>query len=229
MRKDVRMIIFGLMSDTQPIRVILLDDHQVVLDGLQSILSQTEEVEVLGEFLSPEKAMSFLDANEVDVILTDLDMPIMSGEDVLLFVKSKFPRTKVLVLSMHNEKTLIKHLIDLGADGYVSKSASKDEILMAVTSVCGDVKFFSNDVLKSLMAETREVKNTIHPALKELTTREVDVIKLIAEGLSSKEIGERLCISPRTAETHRSNVMKKINCTGVAGIVRFAFETKLIS
>lgn len=210
------------------IRTLLIDDHKIILDGISSLLDSDKEIEVLRTFQNPNEALKFLDSSPVDVIFTDLDMPEMNGEDVLAYCKSKFPSSKVIVLSMHNEKSVIRHLIELGADGYLIKSAGKLEIIQAVKTVNSGAKFFSDDVMQSLIQAGTNAATVANPALEQLTDREMEIIKLIANGLSSKEIGDKLFISPRTAETHRNNILKKLEVNGIAGIIRFAFQQKLI-
>lgn len=210
------------------IRLILIDDHKLILDGISALLESESEIMVVGEFQDARRAIDYLDKNAVDLILTDLDMPQMNGEEVVEFCKAKFPSTKIIVLSMHNEKSVIKHLIQLGADGYLVKSAGKEEILKAIRNVHTGSKFFSDEVMQSLIQEDKIAAPTNDPALKILSEREIEVIKHIANGMSSKEIGDQLFISPRTVETHRNNICKKLDIQGVAGIIRFAFQHQLV-
>jgi two-component system nitrate/nitrite response regulator NarL len=225
--KRTYIVYLKILTDTTTIRIILIDDHQIVLDGLTSLLSQEPSFELLGGFVNAETAFELLDKQTVDVVITDLDMPGIQGEQVVRFCKSKFPLTKVMVLSMHDERAIIKHLIDVGADGYLLKMAGKEEIIASIKLVHSGVKHFSDDVVQSLI-QNKQSSDSINPTLKLLTTREIEIVKLIANGLSSKEIGEQLHISPRTVETHRANILKKIDSTGVAGIIRFAFENGLV-
>ncbi|MGB1038667.1 MAG: response regulator [Bacteroidia bacterium] len=209
------------------IRVVLIDDHKLVLDGLHALIGSVPDITVVNTFQNPKEALSYLDKNSTDVVFTDLDMPEMNGEGVLQYCKSKFPSTKIIVLSMHHEKTVIKHLIGLGADGYLTKSAGKEEIIQAIKTVESGSKYFADNVMQSLIIEENTVAVS-DETLDQLTEREKEIIVLIANGLSSKEIGEELFISPRTAETHRNNILKKLDIQGIAGIVRFAFHHKLI-
>ena len=209
------------------IRIILIDDHKIILDGISAVLESDNTIELQGAFLSPKAAQNFLIQNPVDVIFTDLDMPEMKGEDVLLNCKKNFPSAKVIVLSMHNDKTVIKHLISIGADGYLIKSAGKEEIIQAINTVYAGSKYFSDEVLKSLINDEEQKKIQQSPAIKNLSNREIEIIKLIAKGYSSKQIGKELFISPRTAETHRNNILKKLDTQGIAGIIRFAFQNNL--
>ena len=206
---------------------MLIDDHKVVVDGLVSLLKDDPQLEVVGAFTDSDKALQFLDTEHVDVLITDLDMPGKSGEDVLWYCKSKFPKLKIIVLSMHDDSEVIKHLIELDADGYLIKSSGKQEIVASIKLVHSGVKHFGDDVIQAVMQDNQNT-SSFNPALHDLTAREIEIIKLVAEGLSTKEVADKLSISARTVETHRSNLLKKIDATGVAGIIRFAFEHDLV-
>lgn len=192
-----------------------------------SLLNQEPQIDIVGAFTDPKQALTLLDAEDVHVVITDLDMPTMSGEEVLVYCKAKFPRLKVILLSMHDESAIIKNLIALDADGYVLKSSGKEDIIASILLVHQGVKHFSEDVLKAV-ATNNQVASHLNPVVNELTNRELEVIKLIATGLSSKEIGAQLHVSHRTIETHRSNIMVKTGAKGLAGIIRFAFENRLV-
>jgi DNA-binding NarL/FixJ family response regulator len=209
------------------IRLVLLDDHKVILDGLSSLLASDSDLQIEELFQKPQEAMVYLDNHTVDVLLTDLDMPEMKGEEVLTYCKSKFPSMKVIVLSMHNESAVIKHLIQSGADGYLVKSAGKAEIIQAIKNVHGGSKHLGGEALTMLTSP--QVKEPVsNPQLEHLSKREIEIIRLTANGSSSKEIGEQLFISPRTVETHRNNIIKKLEIKGIAGMIRYAFTNGLI-
>lgn len=209
------------------LRLVLIDDHKIILDGIASLIESESSFEILGAFQDPKEALDFLDKHNLDIVLTDLDMQGLNGEDVLQYCKSKFPSVKIIILSMHNEKTVIKHLISLGADGYVVKSAGREEIIQAIRTVASGSKYFSNEVMQSLIND-EEKELPQNPALDILTSREIEIIRCIANGMSSKAIGDELHISPRTAETHRNNILKKLDVSGIAGIIRFAFQQRII-
>lgn len=211
------------------IRVILIDDHQIVIDGLSLVVEGDQEIDLLGTFTNPLEAMSFIKGNDVDVVITDLDMDEANGEDVIAYCAGRDEEIKVIVLSMHDESAVIKHLLQLGADGYLTKSAGKLEILKAIKSVYQGVKYFTDKVLASMLNEDSSKSIAKNPELNVLSHREIEIIKLIADGLSSKIIADQLSISSRTVETHRDNIYKKLNIKGVAGIIRFAFENGIVS
>lgn len=209
------------------IRLIIVDDHQIVLDGLSLLLKEEKGINLLQTFTNPLEAMSFIKGNEVDLVITDLDMGEANGEDVIAYCDSQGQSIHVIVLSMHNETSVIKHLLKLGADGYLTKDSGKEEMIKAIKTVSQGAKYFSEQVLTSLLSEN-EVHVNRGPEMEKLSEREIEIIKLIADGLSSKAIAEQLFISPRTADTHRDNISKKLGIKGAAGIIRFAFENKLV-
>ena len=161
----------------------------------------------------------------------DIDMPVLNGIEATKLIKEKFPHVKVIILSMHNESGLIKTLLKTGADGYVLKNADRSELLEAIKMVSGGKSYFSADVTRSLAVGDENPGSGFHKENKvaDLTTREIEILKLIAEGYSNKEIGDKLFISHRTVDTHRTNLMKKLDVNNVAGIIRFAISNGFIS
>jgi DNA-binding NarL/FixJ family response regulator len=189
-----------------------------VLDGLEALISSNPDWEVVQTFTNPIYAYDFVLKNQIDLVITDLDMGDVNGEDVLKYLKSKNPDIPVMVLSMHNESAVIKQLMLFGANGYLLKNSGKIEIFKAIESVINGNKFFSDEVLQSALApEPVQDKG----ALSELTEREKEIIVLIAKGKTNKEIGGDLFISLRTVETHRNNLMRKLELKGTASLIRF--------
>ncbi|MFZ1687177.1 MAG: response regulator transcription factor [Flavobacteriales bacterium] len=209
------------------IRVALCDDHRIVTDGLRQLLSTATDIECIGAAQDGADALYLLEHVKADVLLTDLDMPGMDGARLTTLVKEKHPSTKVIVLSMHEEAAIVKHLLDLGADGYLVKSAGKDEVLLAIRNVHAGQKHFSSGLMESMMRQATQSKPG-SALLKDLSEREVEVLAALAEGLGNKEIGEKLFISPRTVDTHRTNLMKKLDMHNVAGLVRIAIAAGLV-
>ena len=207
-------------------RILLVDDHQLVLDGLDNFISELSSVEVIGQANNGQDAITYADALSPDLILMDLDMPILSGIQATQDIKRNHPKIKIIIVSMHNEKGLIKKLISFGADGYLMKNSSKQEVLDAIESVLEGHKYFSEEVLTSL--DNSKKSDDSSNELSLLTDREIEIVRLVADGLTNKEIGEKLFISNRTVDTHRTNLMKKLEITNVAGLIRFAFKNRII-
>ena len=214
---------------TKEIRVLLVDDHQIIIDGLQSLLISEVGIRVISNANNGREAIELLRVLDVDVVLMDIDMPVMNGLDTAKIVKEKYSNTKVIILSMHSEKAMVKDLIELGVDGYLLKNTSKDELIGAIKKVSEGGRYFSTDVTLSLLEKENTNKLNITNSGIKLTVREIEIIKLIAEGYTNKEIGDQLFISHRTVDTHRTNLMKKIEVNNVAGIISYAIKNGFIN
>ncbi len=209
------------------VRVALCDDHRIITQGLQLLLAGTPGVECVGTADSGRDLFFLLEHIPVDLVLLDLDMPVMGGTEVLRRLKETRPRVKVVILTMHDEPAVVRDLMDRGADGYLLKTCGRDELLRAVQAVKDGNRHFSTAITEGLLRQRME-KSVGDGRLRELTTREREILGALAEGLSNKEIGERLFISARTVDTHRSNLMKKLGVHNVAGLVRLAMAEGLV-
>lgn len=215
------------MSQT---RILLVDDHQLIIDGLRGFLENEAEYTVVGEANSGSEAIELAKILNPDVILMDIEMPNISGIQASEEIKRNHPEIKIVIVSMHQEKELIKKLMERGVNGYLLKNSSKDEVMTAIQTVIQDQPYFSREVTQSLVKTGND--HTSKPTsdvltLATLTEREIEILKLVAEGLTNKEIGEKLFISHRTVDTHRTNLMKKLEISNVAGLIRFAFKNGL--
>jgi len=213
--------------------IILVDDHQLVLDGLESIVKELSEFEILGSAKNGKEGVDLIKTMDPDLVLMDIDMPIMNGLEATRRVKQELPATKVIILTMHNEASLIKKVMDIGADGYLLKNSDREEFYDALKTVVNGKSYFSSDVTKALLNQDVKKSLTFEDSdsvqLSKLTEREIDILKNIAEGLSNKEIGDKLFISHRTVDTHRTNLMKKLGVHNIAGLIKFAIKNGLIN
>ena len=184
-------------------------------------------MEVVAETSNGVELLRYLDAVEADVVLVDLDMPQKDGFGVIEDLSGKAGSLKTILLTMHNEKGIIRKALDLGASGFLLKTTDKDELMNAIRKVHKGGQAFSADVTMTLLSpskdQTKKAGNDI-----ELTERESEILSLIAQGKSNKEIGEQLFISRRTVDTHRTNMMKKLEVHNLAGLIRIAFERGLV-
>jgi two-component system response regulator NreC len=208
------------------INILLTDDHQIIIDGLKSLLKNSDEITVCAEANNGREALRILGILSVDVVLMDIDMPVLNGIDTLKEIRKQYRDVKVIILSMHDEAGMIKSLIELGANGYLLKSCSKDELVDAITKVADGQSYFSTDVTMALLKPA----NALNPEPKNelLTDRETEILKLIAAGFSNKEIGDRLFISHRTVDTHRTNLMKKLDVNNIAGLISYAIRNGIV-
>jgi len=208
------------------IKVLLTDDHQIIIDGLKSLLKNSDETVVVAEANNGREALRILGILSIDVVLMDIDMPVMNGIEALKEIRKQYGDVKVIILSMHNEAGMIKSLMDIGANGYLLKSCSQDELIGAIQKVYSGQNYFSTDVTLALLNPS----TTSHTEQKNelLTDRETEILKLIAGGFSNKEIGDRLFISHRTVDTHRTNLMKKLDVNNIAGLISYAIKNGIV-
>jgi two-component system response regulator NreC len=209
-------------------KVLLVDDHQIIIDGMKSLLQNSDEIKVAGEANNGREALRVMEILEPDVVLMDIDMPVMNGIDTLKEIGKRFPGVKVIILSMHNEAGMIKSLMNIGAQGYLLKSCTQDELIGAIRKVAGGQPFFSPEVTLSLLKPDADNHTGFDQQIELLTDRETEILKLIAEGFSNKEIGSKLFISHRTVDTHRTNLMKKLNVSNIAGLISYAIKNGIV-
>jgi two-component system response regulator NreC len=211
----------------QPIRVLLVDDHRIILDGIRGLLDGAADMTCVGTSENGAEALEVLRHLGVHVVLMDLDMPVMDGIDTLERIKRDHAAVRCIMLSMHDEPAVVRRVMDMGADGYLVKNCGREELLFAIRSVHGGQRHFQGSLVSALL-EGQQHKGSEHQLLKDLSEREVEVLAGLAEGLSNKEIGDRLFISPRTVDTHRTNLMKKLGIHNLAGLVRLALKAGLV-
>jgi len=211
------------------INLVLADDHHLIIDGITKLLEDEADINIVGCCCNGNEVLEILPKINVDVLMLDLDMPVMNGLQCAEIVKKQYPEVKIAILTMHQEKALIQRFIEFGVNGYFLKTIQKKELVRALIAIAGGSDYFPPDVTKALIQKQKFVSDlTQSPLLEELTNRELEIVRLVAQGFSNNEIGKKLFISPRTADTHRTNIMRKLNLHNVAEIVRFAFQNKLI-
>lgn len=204
--------------------ILLVDDHAIVTDGLRSLLSESDLYEIKGEARNGKQALEILSYLKIDLVLMDIDMPEMDGIEATKAIKKSHENVKIIILTMHDERSMIKRLLEEGADGYLLKNSTKQELMRAIDEVMKGKQHLSDEVNTVLMSKDPETKG----ALSGLTEREIEIVRLIAEGLSNKEIGEKLFISHRTVDTHRTNLMQKLGVHNIAALVRLAIQEGLV-
>jgi DNA-binding NarL/FixJ family response regulator len=212
----------------QIIRVLVADDHPVVRKGLQTCLAKQGNLKVVGEAADGDEALRKARELSPDVVLMDISMPGMNGLAVTEVLRKEAPDMKVLVLSIHSNKEYIFRVIQAGAHGYVSKEAPPEELIRAIESVYQGEPHFSEDIARAALTEFVNTGGKKEP-FAQLTTREREVLVLIAEGKSNKEIADRLGIGVRTIETHRERIMRRLNIHSVAGLTKYAIANGLVA
>jgi two-component system, NarL family, nitrate/nitrite response regulator NarL len=204
------------------------DDHPVVRKGLQSCLTRTDKLKVVGEAADGDEALRKTRELSPDVVLMDISMPRLNGLAVTELIRKEVPQVKVLVLSVHSNKEYLYRIVQAGAHGYVSKEASPEELLKAIESVHAGESFFSPEVAQAALNQFVNHGSKGDP-FGQLTSRERQVLVLIAEGQSNKEIACKLGIGVRTIETHRERIMRRLDIHSVAGLTKFAIANGLVS
>jgi DNA-binding NarL/FixJ family response regulator len=207
------------MSRGKPIRILLVDDHPVVRQGLQRILSEFDEISIAGEAGSGREAINRAREIKPDVVVMDISMPEMSGIEATTVLRRELPEIKVLALSMHANAAYIKQALRAGALGYLLKDATPRELADAISEVNSGSTSISPQAAKALVAASGA-----DVGMTRLTAREMDVLCLIARGLTNKEIGAELSLSVRTIETYRENLIEKTGLSTVAELTRYAVE-----
>jgi two-component system nitrate/nitrite response regulator NarL len=210
------------------IKVLIVDDHPVVRRGLQTCLGKQDRIKLVGEAADGEDALTKTQELEPDVVLMDIDLPRMNGLAVTELLRKHSPDVKVLVLSVHTNKQFIFRIIQCGAHGYVSKEASPDELVRAIESVWKGESFFTPEIAQAALTELVSSGGKARP-FAPLTNREREVLALIAQGQSNKEVATKLGIGVRTIETHRERIMRKLGIHTIAGLTRFAIQNGVIS
>ena len=203
--------------------LFIVDDHQLVVDGLRSLLNNEEKYTIVGCSNQPKEVMEMLAELEVNILLTDINMPEMSGVELTRNVKKKYPHVKVLALSMFGERQVIKEMLDAGISGYILKNTGKQELLAALEKLAKGQTFFGEEVTQELMKSFKSNEEGSH-----LTNREIEIIRLIESELSNKKIADLLFISERTVETHRKNIFRKTGTQSIVGLLKYAYEHKII-
>ena len=217
------------MKEGTKINVLLADDHELVLDGLKLILSQRNDIEVVGEAHDGETILYLLTKiPELDVVVLDINMPKKDGIQVTKEIKERYPEVKVLILSMYNRKEFVKNLIDAGIDGYILKNAGKMELLKAIDTLVTGEPYYGDEITKTIMKSYQKNKVFDNPSDVALSEREKEIVALIANENTTQEIAEKLFISPYTVDTHRKNILSKLDVKNAAGIMKFALQTGII-
>ena len=208
------------------ISLALVDDHQIVIDGLMALLKGEQRYEFACATTEPTSVIEKLKTHRVDILLTDVMMPTLGGNELAKEVRQQFPAIKILALSMSGQGELVNEMInDADICGYVLKNIGKKELTTAIEKIAGGGIYFSEEVLEELKrTDTR--KKEIKEA--HLTEREIEILRLIEKEYSNKQIAETLFISERTVETHRKNIFRKTNTNSLIGLVKYGYEHRLI-
>ncbi|MFB0520297.1 MAG: response regulator [Desulfatiglandales bacterium] len=214
----------------QKIRVLVVDDHTIVRDGICALLALVGDIEVVGEAANGSEALKMVKELEPNVVLMDIAMPIMDGLEATRRLRKEFPRTRVLVLTQYDDKEFVFPVIKAGASGFISKLAASSELASGIRSVCQGDSYLSPSVAKILVEDYQIGGGRVsHDPYAQLTDRERDVLKLVAEGHTTQEIADLLVVSPKTVEGHKTNLMAKLGIRNRVDLVKYALRKGIIS
>jgi DNA-binding NarL/FixJ family response regulator len=212
-------------------KIVIAEDHTILREGLRALLSSQEDLEVVGEAGDGREAIRQVEKLTPDLILMDLSMPKMNGIEAIREIRRRVPETRILALTVHKAEEFILEVLQSGADGYIPKDASSNELVMAIKSILLGKRYLSPSVSNFVIEGYLESKRTSEPTTPwdKLTKREREILKLIAEGHKNKEIADYLCISVKTVEKHRANLMKKLDLHSAAALTAYAMERGLVT
>lgn len=208
-------------------KILITDDHRMFAEGLRAMLMSNKNLAPAHIAGSGKEALSMLSVQHYDLLISDINMPEMSGIELTQHVKKKYPDVKILVITMHDEQEIVNEILLSEAEGYILKNTSREEFFYAIGRILNNNTYYSNDVLNVLLKRVK-MENKSSSKIKQLTDREIEIIKLIAMEFSSEQIAEKLFISKHTVDTHRKNILQKTETRTLVGLIRFAYENNLI-
>jgi len=214
------------------IKIILVDDHQIVRDGIKSLLSGSPAIEIIDEAKDAMSLFGILQSKVPDVLLLDISLPGMSGIEVAKRMKIDFPQVKILMLSMYTTEDFIFNALKAGVMGYLPKNTTRDELLMAINTIYAGGEYFSKSIsdtiLKRYVNTAKHGGDVTNDKLNNLTSREREILHYVVEGNTNQSIADKLCISIRTVETHKSSIMRKLDLGNTVDLIKFAIKNNLI-
>lgn len=209
------------------IKVVLAEDHDLVRAGIRALLETAADVEIVGEAANGSDAVALIESTQPDVVLMDISMPVLNGLEATRRIVKLHPRPRVIILSMHADKEYVREALLAGASGYVLKTADRRELELAIAAVARGDAWLGSGVAHVVVEDVLERGDTEAP--EELTPRQREVLQLIAEGHTTKEIARRLHVSVKTVETHRAQIMERLEIRHVAGLVRYAIRRRIVT
>jgi DNA-binding NarL/FixJ family response regulator len=208
--------------------IIVADDHKMVREGLVKLLESRQDFSVIGQASDGEEAVEMVLERKPDIVLMDINMPRLSGIDATRRIGKRGCESKVLVLSMHESRTYVEEVLRAGAAGYIVKNSASADLVQAIEAVCSGASYLSPAITQQVVQAIARPDEESRGGVAMLTDREREILQHIAEGLSSKEIASCLGVSLKTVDSHRSNLMEKLDIHKVSGLVRFAIRTGLV-
>jgi DNA-binding NarL/FixJ family response regulator len=212
-------------------KIVIAEDQKILREGLKSLLTSTDDFEIVAEAEDGLTAVRCVEGYKPDLLLLDLSMPKMNGISVIRDTKTRVPETKILVLTVHESEEYILEVFQSGADGYCLKDASRSELIMAIRRVLSGNRYISPGISQKVLEGYLKDRETLKSSSSwdSLTRREIEILKLVGEGYKNKEIADYLCVSAKTVEKHRSNVMRKLDLHTASALTAYAIERGLVT
>ncbi len=208
------------------IKLIIADDHPIIINGIITVLEKQNEIKLVCQVNNGEELLDYLSKKKADVVLLDINMPIVNGIEACKVINEKYIDTKVIAFSQYDEKRFVKRMMKSGASGYILKNSSAAEIVSAIKNVHAGLIHLSKDLPN--IFDSNSKKQKINSLFPDLSSREIDVLRLVLNEMNTKEIADKLFISPHTVETHRANLLLKAGVKNSAGLVKWAIENEFV-
>ena len=212
------------METQETIDILIVEDHQMFIDGIKVHLQENQKINKIYEALNGNEALKIIKEQKIDLIITDIKMPEMTGIELTRIVKSEFPDIKIIVFTMYNDTEIVREIIESEAEGYILKNASTGELINAINKIADGGTYYSDEVV-SIMKQDYIKENE---PIQELSEREIEILKLICQEYTTSAIAEKLYISPLTVKTHRQNMFKKSNSKTIVGLIKYAIKFNMI-
>lgn len=214
-------------------KIIIADDHQFILESIEILISTMTDYEVVSICSNGAEVLKTLEEHsDIEIVLSDFSMPEMTGIELTYQIRQRFPKVKVILLTVSEDAQTIQEAFQAGVSGYIMKKAGRAEFEEALKTVASGKKYYSESVVFELLNRSKQVSDLVNETIEEkvenLSNREIEIVKLIAQEFSTNEIAEKLFLSPATVETHRHNILKKLGIKNAIGLVKFAIKNKLI-
>ncbi|WP_281631419.1 response regulator transcription factor [Flavobacterium luteolum] len=209
------------------IKLLIADDHTMFLQGIISLLEQESNINVIDKAVNGIEALEIIKRGIVDFIILDISMPKMDGIELSKILKKQYPHVKILIVSTHSNVMIVSRLIRIGVNGYLLKNAEKEELLKAINTIASGENYFTEELEEKHLINSKKIEKQVS-ALTELSSREKEILVLIAQEYNTAEIAEKTFISLNTVNTHRRNLLSKLNAKNTAGLVKYAVENGLV-
>jgi DNA-binding NarL/FixJ family response regulator len=210
------------------IRILITDDHQLFREGIANLLAASPQIEIVGQAENGQEAIDKARKLKPDIVMMDLSLPVINGVDATRILHQELPETKVLVLSMHADKNYIKEALEAGAFGYLFKDCTYDQLIEAIYTVSQGKKYLSDKITEVLIQDYLNKEEETFDNDHDISERESEILKLIAEGKSTREIADVLFISVKTVGTHKQHLLGKLNIKSTAGLIKYAIKKGIV-